>query len=119
MNRRVRITPGAGKPVDIDVEEALSQHGTVEQAVRRLLERSDEPELAHLLNSDRLGFDLFTERDGEATEAPLDGTEDWASLIGEVVQNEQDLVEIGLSRVHTGGRTTRRPAGSCNREAQR
>jgi hypothetical protein len=101
--RRVRITPGAGKPVEVDLGDALAQTGTVAQAVRRLLRDSDEPELAELLNSDRLGFDLFTERNGQATEAPLDANEDWASVIGSVIQNEQDLLEIGFSRIHTGG----------------
>jgi len=115
MDTRFRIVPGAGQPIDVDVDAVRRQQGTVSQVLHTIItEQVRAPELLTLLDDPATALEMFSiDADGRGHEAVLGRTDDWSQIIQRL---ERSTVEVGLAKRMTMGGRNRR--GSGNRRSR-
>ncbi len=107
---KLRITPGAGEPLEVDPEVVAGYHGHVNDVLSRIVaEHIRDPGLLAMLSDAGMVLEQYAEGPDGCEETPLSPTSDWDEIKQRL---EQGDVEIGVARAHKGGR-----AGLAERSA--
>ena len=99
---KLRITPGAGEPLEVDPEVVAGYHGRVDDVLSRIVgEHIRDPGLLAMLSDDGMVLEQYAEGpDGCCEEQVLSPTSDWDDIKQKL---EQGDLEIGVARAHKGG----------------
>ena len=93
---KVRVYPGAGKPIEIDQETAAAEKGSVGDVIPRILrETVRDPSLLRMLGNPNLVYEQAS-----PVESPIEQDRDWREIVNDL--QKQD-VEIGMAVAHRGG----------------